>query len=114
MPPKKRSTTRSPASAKTAAVVPAAAASSITVPGVNFSFIYGATTYDVQVYAPDSNGQYGFKVTQGSTVIAALTYKDDKDWQIAVGLPAAFKVDGNLTINALNVNIQNGTVVPLS
>lgn len=114
MPSQKRSTSRSPAPVKPAAVAPAAAASSVTVPGVNFSFVYGTTTYDVQVYAPDSNGQYGFKVTQGSTVVAALTYKDDKDWQIAVGLPAAFKVDENLTINALNVNIQNGTVVPLS
>jgi hypothetical protein len=114
MPPRKSSTSRSPAPPETAAIAPAAATSSITVPGVTFSFIYGSTTYDVQVFAPDSHGQYGFRVTQGSTVIAALTYKDDNDWQIAVGLPAAFKVDGNLTINALNVNIQNGTVVPLS
>jgi hypothetical protein len=114
MPPQKRSTSRSPAQAQTAAVVPAAAASSITIPGVKFSFVYGTTTYDVQVYAPDSHGQYGFMVSQGNTVVAALTYKDEQDWQIAVGLPAAFKVDGNLTINSLNVNIQNGTIVPLS
>jgi hypothetical protein len=95
-------------------VEPAAAASSIKIPGVEFSFVYGTTTYDVKVYAPDSNGQYGFMVSQGNTVVAALTYKDEQDWEIAVGLPAAFKVDGNLTINSLNVNIQNGTIVPLS
>jgi hypothetical protein len=114
MAPQKSSTGGSPAPAKPAAAAPGAAAASVKVPGVQFSFVYGTTTYDVAVYAPDSNNQYGFKVTQGSTVIAALTYKDDQDWQIMVGLPSAFKVDQNLTINALSVNIQNGTVVALS
>ena len=82
--------------------------------GVTFDFVFNTMTYTVQVYAPDSNGQYGFSVTQGSTTIASLIYKDTDDWKIAVGLPAAFVVDPTLTINALTMDIQHGTVTALS
>jgi hypothetical protein len=97
-----------------AASAAAATAAATTGGGVTFDFVYNGVTYTVQVYAPDSNSQYGFKVTQGATVVSALTYKDDQNWQIQVGLPGTFKVDNNLTINALTVNIENGTVAPLS
>lgn len=82
--------------------------------GITFDFVFNNTTYTVQVYAPDANSQYGFRITKGADTIAALTYKDEADWEIAVGLPAAFKVDDNLTINTLNVDIKHGAVQPLS
>ena len=82
--------------------------------GLTFDFVFNNTTYTVQVFAPDANSQCGFRITKGTTTIAALTYKDEADWEIAVGMPAAFKVDDNLTINALNVDIKHGAVQPLS
>jgi hypothetical protein len=93
------------------AASPAAAA---TGGGITFNFVFNNTTYTVQVYAPDANGQYGFAITQGTTTIASLIYKDDDDWSIAAGLPSALQVDTNLTINQLNLNISHGTVSALS
>ena len=112
--PARRRRRTNAAAAQPAAPAAAAAAAAVTGGGVTFDFVYNGVTYTVQVYAPDASSQYGFKVTQASTVISALTYKDDQNWQIQVGLPGAFKVDNNLTINALTVNIENGTVTPLS
>jgi hypothetical protein len=94
--------------------VPAGAGASAVGGGVTFDFVFNTVTYTVQVYAPDANGQYGFAITQGTTTIASLIYKDTNDWKIAVGLPRSFEVDPNLTINTLTMDIQHGTVTPLS
>jgi hypothetical protein len=99
-----------------AVAVPQAASPAVaaTGGGITFNFVFNNTTYTVQVYAPDQNGQYGFAITQGTTTIASLIYKDDDDWSIAAGLPSALQVDTNLTINQLNLNISHGTVSALS
>ena len=99
-----------------AVVVPQAATPAVAVTGggITFDFVFNNTTYTVKVYAPDSNSQYGFTITQGTTTIASLIYKDDDDWSIAAGLPSALQVDTNLTINQLNLNISHGTVSALS
>jgi hypothetical protein len=99
-----------------AVVVPQAATPAVAVTGggITFDFVFNNTTYTVKVYAPDSNSQYGFTITQGTTTIASLIYKDDNDWAIAAGLPSALQVDTNLTINQLNLNISHGTVSALS
>jgi hypothetical protein len=96
-------------------VAAADAATATTGGGVTFNFVFNNVTYTVQVYAPDAaTGQYGFKITQAGNTIASLIYKDDADWEIGVGLPDAFKVDDNLTINKLEVNIAHGSVQPLT
>ena len=92
----------------------AAQVAAISTGGINFSVTFHGTTYVIQVYPRDANGQSGFTITEGATVVAGLIYKDDTDWEIKVGLPATFKIDDNLTINALNVDIQAGTVQPLT
>jgi hypothetical protein len=89
----------------------ATAATSTTGGGVTFDFVFNSVTYTVQVYAPDQNGQYGFTITQATTTIASLIYKDDNNWSIAAGLPSALQVDTNLTVNKLSVDINKGTVV---
>jgi hypothetical protein len=93
--------------------VPEAAATTTTTAagGVTFNFDFNNVTYTVQVYAPDTNGQYGFTITQGTNTIASLIYKDDNDWAIAAGLPSALQVDTNLTVSKLNIDIRKGTVI---
>jgi hypothetical protein len=78
--------------------------------GVTFDFQFNNVTYTVQVYAPDTNGQYGFQITQAATTIASLIYKDDNNWEISAGLPSALQVDTNLTVSKLNIDINKGTV----
>jgi hypothetical protein len=99
--------------------VPSAATPAAATPtvggGVTFDFVFNSVTYSVQVFAPDpQTGQFGFTITQATTTIASLIYKDTEDWKIEVGLPGNFQVDSSLTINALTVDIQHGTVTPLS
>jgi hypothetical protein len=91
------------------------AATTSTGSNVTFDFAFGGNTYTTQIYAPDpTTGQYGFTITQGTTTIASLIYKDEADWAITVGLPSALKVDENLTINAMNVNITHGAITPIT
>jgi len=89
----------------------AAAATPTTGGGVTFDFVFNQVTYTAQVFAPDQNGQYGFKITQAATTIASLTYKDDQNWAIVAGLPSALQVDTNLTVSKLSIDINKGTVV---
>jgi hypothetical protein len=89
---------------------PSADATTSTAGGVTFDFTFNGNQYTCNVNAPDQYGQYGFTITQGTTTIASLIYKDDNDWSIQVGLPSALQVDTNLTINQLNVNIGKGSV----
>ena len=88
--------------------------SPVTGGGVTFDFVFNNVTYTVQVYAPDANGQYGFKVTQAANTIASLIYKDDNNWEIAAGLPSALQVDTNLTVSKLSIDISKGTTTPPS
>lgn len=95
---------------------PAAAAtgSPTTGGGVTFDFVFNGVTYTVQVNAPDTFDQYGFIITQATTTIASLIYKDDNNWAISAGLPSALQVDTNLTVSKFNVDITKGTVTPPS
>lgn len=93
------------------AVPEPAATTPTTGGGVTFDFVFNSVTYTVQVYAPDTNGQYGFTITSATNTIASLIYKDDNNWAIAAGLPSALQVDTNLTVSKLNVDIAKGTVV---
>jgi len=92
----------------------AAAAAPTVGGGVTFDFLFNQVKYTATVFAPDPNGQYGFKITQGANTIASLVYKDDNNWAIAAGLPSALQVDTNLTVSTLNVDITKGTVTPPS
>ena len=89
----------------------AAAATTTAAGGVTFNFDFNNVTYTVQLYAPDSNGQYGFTITQGANTIASLIYKDGNDWAIVAGLPSALQVDTNLTVSKFNININKGAVI---
>jgi hypothetical protein len=105
-----------PAGSAVAPQAAAAAAGQTVGGGVTFDFVFNGVTYTVQVYAPDNSAvpQYGFAVTQAGNTIASLIYRDDNDWAISVGLPSALQVDTNLTVNKLNIDINKGTVSPLS
>jgi hypothetical protein len=114
-----------PADKVAARAVPAAA--TVTGTGIKFDFTYNSVDYEVQVYAPDQHGQYGFAVTEAptasggtTTTVASLIYapvtstNTTEGWEIAVTLPKSLQVDSNLTVNLLSVNLTKGTVQPLS
>jgi hypothetical protein len=104
--------------------VPAAVTATGT--GITFQFTYNSVDYNVQVYAPDSHGQYGFTVTEApttaggtTTTVASLVYapvtatNTTEGWEIQVTLPKALQVDSNLTVNTLTVDITKGSVQAL-
>jgi hypothetical protein len=104
----------------------APAATTTTGTGITFQFTYNSVDYNVQVYAPDSHGQYGFMVTEApttaggtTTTVASLIYapatppSTTEGWEIQVTLPKALQVDSNLTVNTLTVDITKGTVQAL-
>lgn len=101
-------------------------AATATGTGITFQFTYNSVDYNVQVYAPDSHGQYGFTVTEApttaggtTTTVASLVYapvtatNTSEGWEIQVTLPKALQVDTNLTVNSLTVDITKGTVQAL-
>jgi hypothetical protein len=111
-------------------LVPQAAATTTTpsvTGGTQFTFVYNSITYDVQFYAPDANGQYGFSLTQtpsGSstaTPLASFIYAgpDAKQpvtagsWEIKVSLPSSLQI-GGLTLSQVSADIGEGTVSPLT
>jgi hypothetical protein len=102
-----------PAAPDALPVVPDVVGAAATGGNCQFNFVFNGVTYTVQVYVPDTNGQYGFAVTQAGNPIAALTYKDDQNWSISVGLPPNLQIDTNLMVKNLNINIEHGAVVPL-
>jgi hypothetical protein len=95
--------------------------------GTQFIFVYNGITYNVEFYAPDANGQYGFSLTQtpsGSTTatpLASFVYAgpDAKTpvtagaWEIKVALPSSLQI-GGLTLSQVSVDIGEGTVSPLT
>jgi hypothetical protein len=112
------------------ALVPQATATATTpsvTGGTQFTFIYNGITYNVEFYAPDANGQYGFSLTQtpsGSTTatpLASFVYAgpDAKTpvtagaWEIKVALPSSLQI-GGLTLSQVSVDIGEGTVSPLT
>jgi hypothetical protein len=83
-----------------------APAATVSAGGITFNVTFNEKTYAIEVNAPGANGAYGFNISEGETVVAALTYTNETTWEIQVGLPAAFKIDDNLTINAMTVDIK--------
>jgi hypothetical protein len=110
MPPVKKPA-ENEAAAQTSAPAAVAAAATTAGGGVTFNFVFNGVTYTVDVYAPDSSTspQYGFKVTQAANTVASLTYQDENNWEIVVGLPQQLQIDTNLTLTTLNVNLKKGT-----
>ncbi len=109
----------------------AAPATTATTPSVtgatHFTFIYNSTTYDVEFYAPDGKGQYGFSLTQTpqnattATQLASFVYAGPNAtspvtpgaWEIKVTLPSSLQI-GGLTLSQVSVDIGEGTVSPLT
>jgi hypothetical protein len=96
-------------------------ATTTTTPGGSLSFqvTFKGTPYTIAVSAPDSNGQYGFTITYQDTsttpattvTVASVIYKDENNWEIMAGLQKALQIDTNLTVNALSIDLVEGTVV---
>ena len=40
--------------------------------GLTFDFVFNNTTYTVQVFAPDANSQYGFRITKPRSFVLRL------------------------------------------
>jgi hypothetical protein len=81
-----------------------------------FDLTTSTDTYNFALAVPDSTGSYSVKVTQtatGSTAtpvtIASFSYQSSTNWNVTASLPKALKVDENLTINTLTIDIGQGT-----
>ncbi len=106
-------------------VVTPRAAAAVTPPvagGTTFTFVSGSTTYTVEFWAPDNNGQYGVTLTQTpaqgtSTTVASFVFAPNAtppdSWEIKASLPSSLQI-GGLTINALSVDLKKGSVQALT
>jgi hypothetical protein len=76
---------------------------------------YETTTYELTVTIPDTEGgEYVFSLTETpsggkAADLASFKYKDQSNWQVAVGLPAAITF-GGITIETLQLKLGEGTV----